>query len=83
MATAMRIVMRMEKARLNLYIDGAVVREARESGLNISRFVEDKLAEHTRATRRQRWLEENREAIRAYNERVDRDGPILQDLWTF
>lgn len=75
--------MRMDKVRLNLYVDETVVREARNDGLNISRFVEEKLAEHTRATRQRRWLEENREAIRQYNERVERDGPVLQDLWTF
>lgn len=76
----MRIIMRMEKVRLNLYVDDSVVKEARESGLNISRFLEEKLAEHARATHRQRWLEENREAIRQYNERIERDGPVLQDL---
>lgn len=70
----------MEKVRLNLYVDDAVVREARETGLNISRFLEEKLAERARSTRRQQWLEENREAIRQYNERIERDGPVLQDL---
>ncbi len=79
----MRILVRMSKTRLNLYIDEAVVREARENALNISRFVEDKLAEHARTTRQRRWLEENREAIRAYNERVERDGPLNYDLIRF
>ena len=79
----MRILVRMEKVRLNLYVDATVVREAREGGLNISRFVEEKLAEHTRATRQQRWLEENREAMRQYNERIERDGPLNADLINF
>lgn len=73
----------MEKVRLNLYVDETVVREAREGGLNISRFLEEQLARHAQSTRAQRWLEENREAIDAYNKRVVRDGPWNKDLVRF
>lgn len=74
--------MRMSKTRLNLYIDEDVVNAARAAGLNISAFVEAQLAARAKATREQQWLEENREAIEAYNERIERDGPVLQDLST-
>lgn len=70
----------MAKTRVNLYVDETLLREARDSGLNISGFVEEKLTEHARSTRQQRWLEENREAIAAYNERIRRDGPLNKDL---
>lgn len=73
----------MEKVRLNLYVDDEVVGDARETGLNISRFLEQKLAEHARATRRQQWLDESREAMRACNERGERDGPWNRDLVNF
>jgi hypothetical protein len=33
--------------------------------------------------RARQWLEENREAIEAYNERIRRDGPLNQDLTRF
>lgn len=75
--------MRMDKVRLNLYVDETAVREARASGLNISRFLEDQLKQHAQSTRAQRWLEQNRDAIRAYNERVERDGPWNKDLIRF
>lgn len=73
----------MDKVRLNLYVDETVVREARENGLNISRFLEERLAQHAQSTRAQRWLEENQDAIRAYNERVMRDGPWNKYLISF
>jgi antitoxin CcdA len=70
----------MSKTQLNLYIDAEIVRVARDSGLDISAFVEKQLADHAKTTDEQRWLEENREAIEAYNERIRRDGPLNQDL---
>lgn len=76
----MRILVRMSKARINLYIDEDVLAAARAAGMNISAFVESQLAAHAKHSREQQWLEENREAIAAYNARIERDGPLLQDL---
>lgn len=70
----------MSKTQLNLYIDTEIVRVARDSGLDISAFVEKQLADHAKTTGEQRWLEEHREAIEACNERIRRDGPLNQDL---
>ncbi|MDA3919511.1 MAG: type II toxin-antitoxin system CcdA family antitoxin [Salinisphaera sp.] len=73
----------MSKTRLNRYIDEYLVKAARESGLNISAFVENQLATHARATRAQRWLEKNREAIAEYNARIERNGPWNEGLVRF
>lgn len=73
----------MTKKRVNLSIDETVLAEARGLGLNLSRFIEEKLAEHARATRAKHWLEENREAIKAYSARVERDGLWNKDLISF
>jgi len=73
----------MSKARLSLYIDEDVLAQARDSGLNISAFVEKQLAAHAKTAQAQRWLEENRAAIAEYNARVEREGPFNQDLLRF
>ena len=70
----------MGKCAVNLSVDENVLAEARALNLNLSRFVEEKLSEHTRRLRAETWLEENRDAIKAYNDRVERDGPVLQDF---
>jgi antitoxin CcdA len=57
-----------------------IVREARELGLNLSRVFENALQEAIREERRRRWLEENRDAIDAYNARVD-DRGVFSDAW--
>jgi antitoxin CcdA len=62
------------KRALNISIRADLVDEARASGLNLSRFVEEKLEEALRAERGRRWREENREAIEFHNRRIERDG---------
>ncbi len=75
--------MRMAKRAVNLSVDESLLAQARESGLNLSHFLEEMLNDHTRKAREKQWLEENREAIKAYNERVERDGPFNKDLISF
>ena len=79
----MRIMPRMAKAAVNLSISEVILREARALKLNLSQFLEDGLSEHLRKQRAQKWLEENREAIKAYNERVERDGLLSDDFRPF
>lgn len=59
---------------LNLSIPEHLIEEARRLKLNLSRFLEDKLNESLREARAQRWQEENKEAIEAYNDFVRRNG---------
>ena len=70
----MRILMRMSKAAVNLSISAVTLREARTAKLNLSQFLEQGLQEHLKRRRAEKWAEENREAIKAYNERIQREG---------
>ena len=70
----MRILMRMAKTAVNLSVSEVILREARALKLNLSQVFEEGLREHLRKRRAEKWQEENAEAIRAYNERLERDG---------
>lgn len=70
----MRILVRMGKAAVNLSISDAILNEARTLKLNLSQFLEEGLREHLKRRRAEKWAEENREAIQACNERVEREG---------
>lgn len=67
----------------NLSLDADLVREGRELGLNLSRAAEEGIARAVKAEKERRWLEENAEAISAYNAMVEREGLPLEDLRTF
>lgn len=62
------------KRAINLSLNSKVLDLARELGLNLSKTVDALLAEEVRRRYWQRWNEENKDAITAYNERVERDG---------
>ena len=56
---------------------------ARELGMNVSQTVDALLAEEVRRRYRERWNEENREAVQAYNERIEREGLPLAKYRSF
>ncbi len=62
------------KRRLNLSVDAQLLARAKDSGLNLSRLFEESLATKLRQAEAQRWADDNREAIAAYNARIERDG---------
>jgi antitoxin CcdA len=62
------------KRPTNLSLNAKVLDMARELGMNLSQTVDALLAEEVRRRYWERWNEENREAVKAYNERVERDG---------
>ncbi len=67
----------------NLSVNSDLLRKARECGLNLSAVMEAALIEQVRKSQRERWLEENREAIDAYNEHVERNGVFSDGLRSF
>ncbi len=66
------------KRAVNVFVDGDLIDDARRLQINLSETLEGRLRRLVKAEREKRWLEENRAAIEAYNERVAREG-ILSD----
>jgi len=62
------------KRPTNLSLNGKVLDMARELGMNISQTVDALLAEEVQRRYWARWNEENKDAITAYNARVEREG---------
>lgn len=68
---------------VNLKIDSGLIQEARELEINLSREFEVHLAGVVRLKKQARWLAENREALAAYNDHVERDGVFSDGLMGF
>lgn len=62
------------KKPTNLSLDSALLKEARELGINISRSAEAGIADAVKRCRQQQWLEENAEALASSNAYVDANG---------
>ena len=60
-----------------------VLDAARELGINLSQTVDELLAAEVERRYWQRWNEDNREAIEAYNARIERDGLPLARYRSF
>jgi antitoxin CcdA len=65
---------RVFRRATNITLNSGLIAEAKQLGINVSEACEAGLRERVAQARRQRWLEENREAIEAYNASVERDG---------
>ena len=68
------------KKATNLSINSDLLQEARAYGINLSATLERRLEEMIREMKEKEWLEENKEAIDAYNERIRKHGTIGQRL---
>jgi len=62
------------KKATNVTINSDLLQKAKSYKINISKNFEAYLAEVVRKREEQQWLEENREAIDAFNEHVDKEG---------
>lgn len=71
------------KRPTNLSLNVKVLDMARELGMNLSQTVDSLLAVEVRRRYWERWNEENREAIAAYNSRVEESGLPLAKYRTF
>ncbi|HZY16305.1 MAG TPA: type II toxin-antitoxin system CcdA family antitoxin [Ramlibacter sp.] len=71
------------KKPTNLTLNSKVMEMARELGMNISQTVNALLAEEVERRYWERWNEENKGAIQAYNERIARDGLPLARYRSF
>ena len=69
------------RRRVNVTLSEPLCEEAKAFGLNVSRAAEAGLAAAVKAEKERRWLEENADAIAAYNERIRSHGPLLTPYW--
>ncbi|MED5610915.1 MULTISPECIES: type II toxin-antitoxin system CcdA family antitoxin [Pseudomonas] len=71
------------KKATNLSLNSDLLKQARELDVNLSAVLEEALAEVVRERLQARWLEQNREAIDAYNQHVEDAGVFGDDLRSF
>jgi antitoxin CcdA len=68
------------KRAINLSLNAKVLDMARELGINISQTVDVLLAEEVRQRYLAKWNEDNKDAIAAYNARIEREGTFAQRI---
>ncbi len=71
------------KKATNLSVNSDLLAQAKSYGINLSASFEKSLEELVRKEKEKRWLEENREAIEAYNERIRKHGTLGQRMGRF
>ncbi len=71
------------KKATNLSLNSKVLEMAREMGMNLSQTVDELLATEVKRRYWERWAEDNKEAIAAYNERIAREGLPLAKYRSF
>jgi antitoxin CcdA len=75
-------IRRRQKAA-NLSIDESLLAQARRLKLNLSRVLEDGLAEAIRRHEAEEWLRRNQPALDAYNRHVEKHGVFSEGLRSF
>src|SRR4030067_564426 len=68
------------KQSVNVSIDSALLREARAMRLNLSKTLEERLAELGRHTQREQGLKKKREALEDYKQRIEQAGVFSDGL---
>lgn len=71
------------RTSVNLSVQPALLARARELNLNLSRVLEERIAELDAASRGDPFAEENAEAVAAYNARISRVGAFGDDVRAF
>ena len=71
------------KKATNLSINADLLRQARAMDINLSATLEQALLEALKKRLREQWLLENRAAIAAYNDHVEKHGVFSDGLRSF
>lgn len=71
------------KKATNLSLNSRVLEMAREMGMNVSQTVDALLAEEVKRRYWERWNEDNKEAVSAYNTRIAKEGLPLAKYRSF
>ena len=71
------------KRATNVSIRSDLLVAARDAGVNLSATLERALLEELAEAKRKKWRRENREAIAAYNEHVEKHGVFSDGARSF
>lgn len=71
------------KKPTNLSINSDLLKKAKELDINLSATLEQALTAQLKAKQAQLWLEQNKDAIAAYNQSVDEQGVFSDGLRSF
>ena len=72
-----------EKTPVNLRIRTTLKNKAKSLGVNLSQTLERSLEDEISRREQLEWLEANRQAIEAYNRRINERGPALAAYRSF
>lgn len=72
--SALLLLSEGNKKKMSLSISEPLADAARQLDINLSRAAEAGILQEIKRRRDNAWLEKNRPAIAAYNERVEREG---------
>jgi antitoxin CcdA len=71
------------KKSTNLSINSDLLRKAKDHHINLSKALEQRLIEMLLEEKRREWREDNRDAIEAYNRRIETGGVFSDGLRKF
>lgn len=71
------------KKPTNLSINSDLLKKAKELNINLSATLEQTLTARLKAKQAQLWLDQNKDAIAAYNQSVDEQGVFSDGLRSF
>jgi antitoxin CcdA len=74
---------RRSKKAVNVSISADLLRAARISEFNLSAMLEAAVEHELRQLRKREWLEQNENAIQAYNRDVEEQGAFSDGVRTF
>lgn len=71
------------KRPTNLTVNADLLTQAKNMKINISSVLEVALADALKQRKKEKWLQENAEAIKEYNDRVSQSGLFSDGMRTF
>jgi antitoxin CcdA len=71
------------KRAANVSVRADLLIAAREAGVNLSATLERALTKALAEVKRKKWREDNRDAIAAYNEHIEKQGAFSDDVRSF
>jgi len=71
------------KKAVNLRISQTLIDEAKALNINLSQTLETSLIEILREKQKEAWLQDNQDAVAAYNQRIEEKGVFSDGLRQF